>query len=361
MDTQETYWPITILLNCVTYNDMRVSCILCGVVLSMILLVPVSIHAQTYDTPSTLVVQMASPTYQYTDVNGYTIVTGMIYNESELSYVGNVVLLVKFYDDTSNTPLYRVISSPSLQVIPPKSSSPFSVQSPEPGIRIADVIPSILTFEQANPKPLGLHIDMDHITGNVTVSDVAHAPHTNVTIHVAYRDVFEPPRVLRTDTYVLGDMEMDGTLFTNVYGNIPYNARSVAIYAESDVFSSVSIQKRIFNVASPPNLASYITDVWIKDDNDTRIVLLDAYQNVTLGTGLHLDANNTHWLYLQIKPKVGSAIVFSESMQVQLPITDISVPWSPSYVGDYIMEVFLRNNLNTPISVPGPIVLFTVE
>lgn len=353
--------PSTILVNYVMYDHMKTSHVMYMVILGMVTLLPVSIHAQTYDTPSTLAVYISNPIYKYVDVDGYTTVTGMIHNESDLSYVGNVVILVRFYDSTSDMPLYKAVSSPSLQVIPPKSTSPFSVRSPEPDIRIADAIPSILIFEQADPKPLGLKMNMDVVTGDVIVSDVAHAPHTNVTIHVAYGDVFEPPRVLRTDVYTMGDLEMNGTLHTNIYGNIPYNTKSVAIYAESDVFSSQSVERRISNNAPSPYTDSHILDVWIKDDGGTRITQLDIRQNVTIGAGVHLDTNSTHWLYVQIKPKVSPTIVFLESIPVQPPDVEVTVPWNPPNLGDYILEVFLRSSLDTPISIPGPIVLFAVE
>ncbi|MXY37668.1 MAG: hypothetical protein F4Z11_04405 [Cenarchaeum sp. SB0666_bin_15] len=340
---------------------MSRSAVLCIVPLGvMLLMVPVLISAQTYDTPSTLRVYISNPIYKYVDADGYTTVTGTIHNESNLSYVGNVAILVQFYGSTGDTPLYSEISTTSLQVIPPKSTSPFSIRSPEPDIRIVDAIPSILIFEQADPKPLGLYTDMDIITGNVTVSDVAHSPHTNVTIHVTYRDVFEPPRILRVDTYMLGDMDMDNTLQTNIYGNMPYNTKSIAIHAESDVFSSYGIERSIFYNAAPSYPDSYITDVWIYSD-DTRTTLLTIHENVTLGAGVHLDTNNTHWLYMQIKPQDDSTIIFLERAQIQSPDVEVVIPWTPLDIGDYILEVFLRSGLDTPISVPGPILLFAVE
>ena len=340
---------------------MRVSC-LCGIILAAIMVsIPVSIHAQTYDTPSTLIVQMTHPNYMYVDDNGHTVMTGMIQNESEQTYVGNIVILVRFYDDTSETPLYKVMSEPLLQVIPPQSASPFSVRSPQPDTRISDATATMLIFEQSNPKVTGFDIHIDSTTGHIAVSDAAHAPHTNVTVHVSYRDVFEPPRILYTQTFHLGDMEMDGTLYTNAYGNMPYNTRSVAVYAESDVFSSKAAFVTISNVVPYPHSTTHITDVWVKDDTHTETTRLSLHQNVTLGADIHLDTDEPHWVYVQIKRQDQPAVVFLEGTTVQSPDDIVSIPWSPSSVGDYIMEVFLWGNLDIPITAPSPIVLFSVE
>ena len=322
-------------------------------------LAPPGSWAQTYDTPSTLAVHLSHPTYMYVDESGHAVITGMIQNDSEHSDVGNITLLAKFYDRTGSEPLYTAMSPPLLQVMPPQSSSPFAIRSPQPDARIADASVSILIFTQANPKVGGLLIGGDAAGGSVTVQDTARSPHSNVTLHVAYHDAFEPPRILYTQSHYLGDMGIGGSLHASIHEYVPYNARSFAVYAESDAFSSESVHGRLAGAAQYHSPDARILDAWVENDSGERSSEIGPGQNAALAVSVEVreGSERPFWLYVQVKQSEDGAVAYLEGVMVERSGM-VMMPWSPGR-GGYLMEAFLWGDSGIPVASPAPLVLFT--
>ena len=322
------------------------------------LLAPAAAFAQTYDTPQTLAVALEPPYYTYVDEEGYSVTTGMVRNESETSYVGNTIVMAKFYGDSSPVPLDTVSAKTLLDVIPPGSSSPYMIRSAEPDPRISVAVSTLLLFDPVGPKQLGLEMQR-HADGVIRISDTAGAPHSNVTLHVAYHDAFEPPRILGTHTYSLGGMEIGGVLNLTSPDLYPPNTRGVMAFAESDVFSADAVSWRTETaVPKPPPMPAHILDAWVSDHTGERILSAPAGGNLTLNCIVETPQDD-YWLYIQVTARESGAVVFLESA----PVVDgeVSIPWMPAHAGEYIVEMFLWGEGGAPASRPSPILLFSVE
>ena len=343
-----------------------------GVLAAIMLVVPAIALAQTYDTPASLVVTISGPTYLVVDQDGYAVVTGVVHNDSEYAYVGNVQVQARFYDGSGNEPLDVAVGATHLEVIPPGSSSPFTVRSTAPDPRINEAATTLLLFDSSGPKPAG--IGLEAVVGDsggifVTASDTAGAPHTNVTVHVAYHDAFDPPRILSISTIKMGDMPIDGTLNATAADQFPLSARGYLVFAESDVFSSKSVAGRLpAPTEAPAGPAAHVREAWISDDTGERTSTVERGQEVAFNASVVSAAaggDGPYWLYLQVK-SLGDddypVVVFLDRTEVSLDgEVSVSIPWSAPEPGHYFAEAVLSGDLNVPVAEPGPVVLFTVE
>jgi hypothetical protein len=323
----------------------------------VVLLAPAAAMAQTYDTPQTLAVVISPPFYTYVDANGHAVTTGMVHNESEIAYVGNVVVLARFYGEATSLPLDVASGGTLLDVIPPGGSSPFVVRSDESNPRISSAVASLQMFDPSNPKIPGL--DIERLSDeHIRIHDTVGAPHTNVTIHIAYHDAFEPPRILGTSTHHMGDMGIGGSLNLTLSGEYPAGARSATAFAESDSFSSDTASWRIGTAPSaPPPLPAQILDAWMADGTGARTAATTAHQNVTLNAAVHTPDEGRYWLYVQISSKESGGVVLLERVEIDYTA---SVSWTPTHDGEYIAEMFLWGERGAPASRPGPILLLSV-
>ena len=322
------------------------------------LLAPAAAFAQTYDTPQTLAISLEPPYYTYVDADGYSVTTGMVVNESDASYVGNVIVLAKFYGDMSSGPLDTVSARTLLEVIPPGSASPYIIRSGEPDPRISAAVATLLLFDPVGPKQAGL--DMQYTNGTIRVSDAAGAPHTNVTVHVAYHDAFDPPRILGADTYSLGGMGIGGMLNLTAPGAYPPNTRGALAFAESDVFSSGAISWRAGTHApAPPPLPAYILDAWVSDHAGGRTLSAPAGADLALNAAVEVSGEGEYRLYVQVTSRDTGGVEFLESVAVDGGAA--AIPWTPANEGEYIVEMFLWGEGGAPASRPSPILLLSVE
>ena len=322
------------------------------------LLAPAAALAQTYDTPQTLAVVISPPFYTYVDAEGHAVATGMVHNESDAAYVGNVVVQARFYGESTPLPLGTVTAGTLLEVIPPGGSSPFVARSAEPDPRIKSAVVSLQMFDPSNPKIPGLAIER-LADGRLQVYDTVGAPHTNITVHIAYHDAFDPPRILGTSTHHMGDVGIGGSLNLTVPGEHPAGARGAAAFVESDAFSSGIVSWRIGAAPSAPPLPAQILDAWMDDHMGERTSTAAAHQNVTLNAAVHVpDGEGRYWLYVQVSSKESGGVVLLERIGVD---GAASVPWTPTHTGEYIAEMFLWGETGAPASRPAPILLLTVE
>lgn len=328
---------------------------------AIILAVPVYATAQTYDTPDTLVVSLSHPIYMKVDPEGHIVITGVIHNDSPHSYVGNVQVLARLYDSTGTRLVEVTHGNTHLEVIPPKSYSPFTIRSNTSDPSIQSAVASLLFFEQANPKPLGLDVNIqtDTTPTTVTLSDSAGAPHTDTQIYVAYHDAFEPPRILAIHAYDIGDIAQYGfSDAVDLYGPPP-GARGYMIFAQSDVFSADMVKTRLPVI--PPILAgptAFIQDTWIANDTNHRTNSLHVNQTSTINVSVYGTEPLASHLYMHIK-QIGNDIpVFLNNTQIT-PNGTVSIPWVPQTTGPHYAEIFLWSDTTAPQS--GPLILFGVE
>ena len=348
-----------------------------AMLVALVLVVPIAAAGQTYDTPATLVVSFSHPTYMYVDPDGYAIVTGIIQNESKHSYMGNVQVLARFYDSSGMEPLYISMATALLDAIPPESSSPFVIKSAEPDPRVSWATASILLFDATDPKVDGIGLEVSASRGAdgaevvITASDISESPHTNVRVHIAYHDAFEPPRILKVTSHEMPDIGIGGAASIAVADEIPQNVRGFIVFAESDSSTSGMASGTLPAPVESGYLgpAAYIREAWLSDADGERTVELERGQDVTINASIeylgdddgdHMD--ESYWMYLQIK-RLGDPVVVSVERAEVTPRDDVvvSVPWSPSEEGQYFMEMFLWGDLNVPVAEPGPLVLFLVR
>lgn len=323
------------------------------------LLAPAAAFAQTYDTPQTLAITLEPPYYTYVDADGYSVTTGMVRNESDASYVGNVIILAKFYGDMSSAPLDTVSARTLLEVIPPGSASPYVIRSGEPDPRISTAVSTLLLFDPVGPKQTGLDMQR-HADGGILVSDTAGAPHTNVTIHIAYHDAFDPPRILGADTYNLGGMGIGGMLNLTTPDTYPPNTWGALAFAESDVFSSYMVSWRTgTHTPAPPPLPAYIRDAWVAYNTGERTLSAPVGGNLTLNAAVDISGEDEYWLYIQVTSRDSGGVEFLESVAAH--DGPAAIPWTPAHPGEYMVEMFLWGEGGVPASRPSPILLFSVE
>ena len=325
------------------------------------LVVPVYAAAQTYDTPDTLVVSLSHPIYMHIDPEGHIIITGIIQNDSTHSYVGNVQVLARLYDSTGSRLVEVARGYTHLEVIPPKSSSPFTIRSDAADPSIKTAVASLLFFEQASPKPPGLdvHVQTDTWPATVTLSDSAGAPHSDVQIYVAYHDAFEPPRILAIHSYTVGDIEQYGSSDTvQLYGPPP-GARGYMIFAQSGVFSTDVTKVRLPMVSPiPTGPSAFIQDAWIANDTGNRTGILLVNQTAAINVSVHGTEPLMSHLYMHIKQIGNDVPVFLNNTQIT-PNGTVSISWTPETVGSHYAELFLWSDMTAPQS--GPLILFRVE
>ena len=315
--------------------------------------------AQTYDTPQTLVVTLEPPFYTYIDAEGYAVTTGMVHNESEMSYVGNVMILARFYDDTSQAPLDAASGHAMLSVIPPGASSPYAIRASVPDPRIDWAASALLIFDGANPKVEGLAAEY---TGDaLSIYDIVGAPHTNVTVHLAYHDSFNPPRILETRTYTLGDVPMGGSATLELPDYAPLGARGAAAYMESDVFSGDSVSWVLeAGPDGPPPARAQILDVWLADHAGERSLTVRPHQNATLNAAVEIPGSDAgHWLYAQVTDRNTGEVVYLD--RTKAADGEVSLAWTAPGQGDYIAEIFLWAEAGVAVSKPGPALPFSVR
>lgn len=330
-------------------------------VAAILLMVPAYAAAQTYDTPDTLVVSLSHPIYMYVDPEGHIVITGIIQNDSTHSYVGNVQVLARLYDSTGSRLVEVAHGYTHLEVIPPKSSSPFTIRSDTADPSIKTAVASLLFFEQAGPKPPGLDVNVKTDTSptTITLSDSAGAPHSDVQVYVAYHDAFEPPRILAIHSYHVGDIEQYGSSdAVELYGPPP-GARGYMVFSQSGVFSTDVTKVRLPTISPiPTGPSAFIQDAWIANDTGHRTNNLHVNRTATMNVSVYGPEPLTSHLYMHIK-QIGNDIpVFLNNTQIT-PNGTVSIPWTPDTVGSHYAELFLWSDLTMPQS--GPLILFRVE
>ena len=221
-------------------------------IIFLFLLLPISqSYPQEYtDTNPSLTISMNSDNnFVYRDSEGYTVVIGLIENNDPLSFVTNVVIEAKFYDDFQSNPLEVTEGSTTLKVIPPNSNSPFMIRSDNPDIDITQVSTNLLTFDTSESMKNSLRISINDIsTETVTSSDSVHTLSfsgmlrngdsfvSDTAVHFAFYDVFN--RIIQISTIDIGDIDMNGSSSLELIEEINSSSVGFLLFSESDKFYS---------------------------------------------------------------------------------------------------------------------------
>ena len=219
----------------------------------ILILFPISqSYSQEFtDTNPTLTVSLNSDnSFVYEDSDGHTVVVGLIENNDPLSFITNVVIQAKFFDDFSSNPLEIKEGSAVLKVVPPNSAAPFIIRSENPNPNITDVSTKILTFETSKFMENSLNISVNNVSiakifdlsesvydlsfsgmlrnGNASSSDTA--------IHFAFYDVFN--RIIQISTIEIGDIGINELVSFKLNEGITASSVGFLLFSESDQFYS---------------------------------------------------------------------------------------------------------------------------
>lgn len=336
-----------------------------------------SSFSQVYDTPPTLSIVLSdvSP-FVYKDSDGFTVVVGQVENNDEFSSVSNVQLTVKFFDDTSFTPIHIASGTTTLDVIPPKGTSPYLIKSKSADPRITSADVSLESFSSSISKSPGLEVMSTSITnsGNLMISgtlkNIGKAPTTDTNVFLAFYDAFVPPRIVGISTIPIGELGVNEEIQFNFNQNVIHIAKGFYIFAESDIFSSNVIK----NTIPEPDIITtqvMISDVYVADKIGRPI------STIKQGSTVHIQAkswvqtiseetiSSSYKFYAQVKqsgePPYVEFLGITEGKFIGTQREFPSVAWVPEKPGLFFIETYVWNGNGVPIADPGPVILVVVN
>ena len=342
------------------------------------LLMPVSqSFSQEYsDTPSTLSVSISSQApFVYQDSEGYTVVVGTVKNHNPQTSVTNVLIQVNFFDDFDPSPLDVNSGRTTLEVIPPKGESPFSIRSSTPNPAITEASVSLLGFDSSSSKEKGLTVYSSEISydGRLSFAGVLQnggAPNSNTNVYLALYDGFEPSRTIEVITVELGDVELDEKVSFNVNRAIDARAVGFLLFAESDVFSSNFVDIEIPEPQSLTKLVS-ISSVTVTDSDGEKLseIPVGSIVNVRSETWIQFAADQStnetpYTYYIQIKEAGTGKVEYigkDDGRFIGTGLQHPTIDWMPKNSGLYFLETFVWDRNNIPIAEQGPFVLINVQ
>ena len=335
-----------------------------------------SFAQEYYDNAPTLTVSISSPTpYVYQDSDGYTVVVGTVKNDNSQTSVTNVMIQVKFFDETDPRPLEIVQGRSTLEVIPPNGESPFSIKSQTPDPQIAEASISLLGFDSSSSKQKGLtiyssNISLDDRLSFEGVLQNGGAPGSNTNVYLALYDAFEPPRILEVITLELGDVEADSEVSFNVNRAIDARAVGFLMFAESDVFSSNFVDVEIPEPQSLSKLVS-ISSVYVRDSEGKRLSEIPVNTIVNVQSKLWIQfaadqaTNETPYTYyIQVKESATGKVEYvgkDDGRFIGVGDQYPAIDWMPQNSGLYFLETFVWDRNNIPIAERGPFVLLNIR
>jgi len=351
--------------------------ILCSFLI--LLLVPFSqaFSAEMTDTPSTLTVILDKENiHVYQDSDGHTVVVGIVENNNPLTAIENIEIQVKFFDEFGPTPLEVVKGYTTLEVIAPNGKSPFSIRSDKPIPEITDASVSLLGFDPSSVKHPGLtvystDVFLDKSFRFSGVLQNGGAPSSNTKVHLAFYDVFEPPRILSVSTIELGNVDLNTDVSFELDEEINSKAVGFLLFAESSVFISDLVDIQI-PPSQIPDKQITISSVSVEDSDGNPLSELTVGSTVNIKSETWIqfaadqESNETAYTYyVQIKesgdfPTVeyigkfdGRFIGTGQETQ--------TIDWIPEKTGLFFIETFVWDRNNIPIAEQGPFVLILVN
>ena len=343
----------------------------------ILLLFPTSSSfSQKTDVPPTLsvVLSKTSP-FVYTDSEGYTVVVGEVENNGDRLSITNIQIRVDFYDETSFQPLSSMTGGTVLEVIPPKSKSPYVIRSATPDAKITAADVTLIRFEPATTKPQGLQVDvLDVINSGTlslsgTVKNSGKAPTTNINIFIAFYDSFQPPRIIDVANIQVDSLAINQEKQILFDQSISPRASKFLLFAESDIFTSNLVEIKI---PEPQILTKQvmISDVYVSDITGKPISELKVGQKVNIQVKswiqmLTESKETPYKFYAQVKQSGETPFVeflgHTDGKFIGTEREFPSVSWIPKNPGVFFIESYVWNGIDIPMADPGPVVLVIVK
>ncbi len=311
--------------------------------------------------------------FVYQDAEGFTVVVGVVENINQMSAVADVFIHVTFYGDAGQEPLEYAFGGTTLDVIPSGGSSTFVIRSETPNPEITDASVRLLSFDLATEKPNSLTVYSTNVVFDNTfrfsgVLQNGATPTSENRVHFAFYDAFEPSRILSVSTVNLGNVEPNAEVAFEFEDVIDSKAVGFSLFAESDTFRSDIVDVKIPPQQLLTKLAT-IRDISATNDSGARVSEINAGSTVTISSSVGIqyvddqDVQTPYKYYVQVKESGSSpAVVF---LGVHEGVFDgtaqsPSVDWTPEEPGLFLIETFLWDENNVPITDNGPIALFVV-
>lgn len=342
-------------------------------------LIPVSqASSQEYvnDEPTLITSLEYDQPFVYHDDLGHSVVVGTVQNNDQSTYITNVQIQVRFFDDLTPDPLEVVLGTTTLEVIVPNGQSTYSIRSSFPNPDITQASVSILGFDSSAEKQQGLTVSSTDVVVDTsfTFSGLLQnigAPSNNTSVYIAFYDHFQPPRILEVSTINLGFVSSDANI---VFGfNDVINTRTAGffLFAESDIFSSNLVDVPISHPPLSDKLVT-ISDVYVEDSNENRLSELQSGLEVHIKSTTSIQSPNiqeddetNYTYYVQIKESGSTPYIvyignFDGQFTGTAPETQ-TIDWIPEKPGLFFIETFVWDENNVPIAEQGPFVLVVVK
>ncbi len=340
----------------------------------VLLLLPLGpVFAQLTETPSTLGVKLTSTSpFSYKDEEGHTVVIGEVENTKTFP-VKNVKIWVGFYSGKASgpggeSPLETVTGTTLLDMVQPKSKSPFIIRSETPNPEISEVTINVLGFNSASAKQQFLEVKPDTLLiGDTvvlpaTITNGGLAASTDTRVHLIAFDAFMPPRIVGIQTMEVGDIASKASVDIELDGKIDYRASSFKVVAESKEYQSKITDVKNVSLDAITRLIS-INNVQITDSIGERVSQIRVGETVTISSDLTIQYSvltkqqQPFVYYAQVKEFGEKAPVefigISEGVFDSAEPQTASVEWTPEHEGGFFIETYVWDPDAVPLAAPS--------
>ena len=335
--------------------------------------------SQTTDTEPTLAIRLTNDApFLFKDEDGTTVIIGEVENTRNFP-AKDVKILVDFFDDFTEQPLESVLGTTILDVIPPFGKSPYMIKSDSTNAAIVDAQARIVGFVSAGPKTDSLLIKTgtveadDRLTYKATITNNGETPATNIKLHLALYDPFQPPRLLMiTSQPTISQLAPGETSSFEINEDLDYRAIGLKVIAESDEYYSNVVDEKLPKQELLTKLVT-INDISITDSEGDRFS-----EDIPLGTTAHIKSKI--WIQFAEDPEsISQPFVYwiqikqsGENPQVefigkaegkfgtggtQIP----EVEWTPENSGLFFVETFVWEPNGAALASKGPVSLLLVN
>ena len=344
-----------------------------GIFILLLLPISQSFSQEFTDISPPLSVTLNNEHFLY-EQDGFSIFTGTIKNNSETA-ISNVILQVTFFDETDPNPVDIASGTTALQVIPAKSSSPFSISSLTTNPNISQAQVTLLGFETASIKQQGLKLLQPEILSDDFVRiygelENGGATNSNTIIHLSFYDRFEPPRIIQLSSISIGVLSPNEKVPFEFIERIDQRAIGVKIFAESEIFSSNFIDMKLPEPITQSKLVT-ISNVYVTDNQNNRLseIPLNSIVHINSDSLIQMQTSNEieetpYTYYVQVKESSTGKVEYIgkyDGRIVGIESQKQVIDWIPNKSGLFFIETFVWDRNNIPIADQGPYVLINVQ
>ncbi|NIU88769.1 MAG: hypothetical protein GWN56_16370 [Nitrosopumilaceae archaeon] len=345
--------------------------------LFLAIMIPINqASSQTTDTGSLLSVQLTSQTpFVYHDDEGKTVVIGEVVNTEEVSSVGDIKIKVNFYNDQNLNPVEIKRGTTILEVIPPKGTSPFIIESSK-NSDITQAYVSVEGFSPSQKKERTLEIKPgEKLYGDIfqfsgTISNKAGVDAGKTNVFLVFYDSFAPPRIVGISKVTLDNVPAGESKEFSFDTDIPKKAVRFEVLAESVSFLSDRHTLKVPQTESRTKLAT-IADVSITDKFGKTLSEIKVGKPVLIQSNLWIQFSadqpsnvQPFVYYAQIKQSGEKPFVEflgthnGEFLGAERKTS--SIEWVPQNKGVFFIETFVWDDKGIPIANKGPVILVIV-